>query len=84
MDPSTREQSKNGGKAGRWEIWGGRKVQSHTAGGEMISVLRFRFISFQPTQIAGQHPGIPSVKLSTPAAFCSRTGNKVWGNQTNC
>lgn len=65
---------------------GGRfgEVRSHTAGGEIISVLQFRFISFHLTQIAGQHPGIQSIKLSIPAAFCSRTGNKVWGNQTNC
>lgn len=65
---------------------GGRfgEVWSHTAGGEIVSVLQFRFISFQLTQIAGQHPGIQSIKLSIPAAFCSRTRNKVWGNQTNC
>lgn len=64
----------------------GRKEssKSHCRSRGIISVLQFRFISFQPTKIAEQHPCLQSVKLSIPADFCSRTGNKVWGKQTNC
>lgn len=60
------------------------RSKSHCRGRGIISVLQFRFISFQPTKIAEQHPDVRSVKLSIPANFCSRTGNKVWGKQTNC
>lgn len=70
MDPSARDQDRNG--AGKWLIWGGRKVQSHTSGIERESQFYSLGFSFPPTKIAQQHPGVQSVQLSIPEDICGR------------
>ena len=70
---------------GRWQIWGGWKVHSHTAGVErscQFYSLGLSLFSPHRLQSSTQVFKVPNCTM-VYQNFSNRTENKVWGNQTN-